>query len=79
MRLKVFNSYTEKDEEIDVCPLIKAFASVVPTKVGERKYEGWKGNLPFYLFKCKKHGWIIDYPHGYDFILRCPLCEGDGK
>jgi len=36
--------------------------------------EGWRGKLPFYIAKCKKHGYFIDYPHGYEKRLDCPLC-----
>jgi len=30
-----------------------------------RKLEGWTGENPFYAFKCKKHGTVEDYPHGW--------------
>lgn len=35
---------------------------------------GWKGSLPFYAFRCKKHGIAEDYPHGHDERLYCPEC-----
>ncbi|MBI4118522.1 MAG: hypothetical protein HY455_03245 [Parcubacteria group bacterium] len=43
--------------------------------VGERKYEGWTGFLPFYFFKCptcKKPS--INYPNGYEGHLHCNHC-----
>jgi len=33
--------------------------------VGDRQRPGWTGSLPFYAFKCEKHGIVQDYPHGY--------------
>lgn len=42
--------------------------------VGDRQKEGWSGSLPFYKFKCPVHGWVENYPHGYDQRLECPLC-----
>ena len=37
--------------------------------------DGWKGKLPFYLVKCKRHRFFfIDYPHGYHKYFNCPLC-----
>ena len=39
------------------------------------KREGWKGFLPIYLVKCKKHNiFFEDYPHGYSMRFDCPLC-----
>lgn len=34
----------------------------------------WKGYLPFYASRCKKHGVFEDYPHGYYDRLDCPGC-----
>ena len=39
--------------------------------------DGWKGKLPFYLVKCKKHDvFFIDYPHGFppNQYFNCPIC-----
>jgi len=36
--------------------------------------EGWKGSLPIYAVKCKKHGVYEDYPHGYGHYFQCPKC-----
>jgi hypothetical protein len=75
MKLKVLNAYTEKEEIINVSILKWLLAGTFAMKVDERKYEGWSGYNPFYLFYCEKHRiWIIDYPHGYDFVLWCPKC-----
>ena len=42
--------------------------------LGKHSLPGWTGELEFYLFRCEKHGVIIDYPHGIDGELRCSLC-----
>jgi len=39
------------------------------TKVFERN------GIPYYLAKCKKHGYYITYPQGYVRSLRCPICS----
>jgi len=52
--------------------LIKLFGHVY---VGHRTYPGWKGSMPFYAFKCPKHGIVEDYPRGFDEKLRCPKCN----
>jgi len=42
--------------------------------------EGWKGKLPFYLVRCKKHGiYYLDYPHGYRGYFNCPKCWEEMK
>ena len=38
------------------------------------KRAGWKGYLPIYVFKCKRHGLQESYPHGYDNRLDCLEC-----
>jgi hypothetical protein len=42
--------------------------------IGHRRYPGWKGALPFYVFRCPIHGLVEDYPHGYSARLECPRC-----
>ncbi len=39
-----------------------------------RMRHGWRKPLPFYAFKCPKHGIVEDYPHGYKGRLDCPKC-----
>ena len=46
-----------------------------PVYVGHRQKPGWRGALPFYKFKCPKHGVVESYPTGYTGVLRCPLCD----
>lgn len=29
---------------------------------------------PHFIFRCKAHGYVVDYPHGYEDELRCPEC-----
>ena len=36
--------------------------------------EGWKEKTPFYLFKCERHGYKLNYPHGHEMNLLCPEC-----
>jgi len=36
---------------------------------------GWRGELPYYRFKCTVHGYVDGYPHGYNKELVCPYCE----
>ncbi len=43
--------------------------------IGNRTRPGWKGSLPFYAFKCDKHGLVEDYPHGHEEKLECPKCD----
>jgi len=36
---------------------------------------GWKGELPYYRFKCTIHGYVESYPQGYNETLLCPHCD----
>lgn len=42
--------------------------------MGNYQNDGWKGSLPFYRFKCNKHGIVENYAKGYSKRLVCPLC-----
>ena len=42
--------------------------------IEHRTRPSWKGSLPFYAFKCPVHGIVIDYPHGLEDDLACPIC-----
>ena len=42
--------------------------------VGHRTRPGWRGALPFYAFNCPEHGIVVDYPHGFNRRLACPIC-----
>jgi len=33
--------------------------------VGSYKAEGWSDHIAHYAFLCKRHGYVVDYPHGY--------------
>ncbi|MEM0253468.1 MAG: hypothetical protein QXK78_02795 [Candidatus Bathyarchaeia archaeon] len=37
--------------------------------------QGWSGMLPFYIVKCSRHGYFLDYPQGWYEKFRCPLCR----
>jgi len=45
--------------------------------LGHRQLKGWRGPLPFYLFRCPVHGLVENYPQGFDGALRCPRCTSD--
>lgn len=42
--------------------------------IGEKKMNGWKESLPFYMFKCPIHGYVTTYVMGHDNNLICPIC-----
>jgi hypothetical protein len=42
--------------------------------VGDETRPGWKRALPFFVFKCPKHGLVKNYLAGYDLWMLCPLC-----
>jgi hypothetical protein len=39
------------------------------------KAPGDPGFLPVFIIRCIKHGYYMDYPHGYDGVFYCPHCE----
>jgi hypothetical protein len=45
----------------------------------DRTSPSWEKALPFYVFKCHKHGNVVDYTHGYSGKLVCPLCVKELK
>ena len=47
--------------------------------VGHEKLEGWKEPVPFYVFKCPKHGYVKTYRMGYNESLICPECLKESK
>lgn len=36
---------------------------------------GWSGKLPFYIVRCGRHGYFLDYPQGWEGNFFCPLCD----
>jgi hypothetical protein len=60
-------------KEIDFMDRIKILIKG-STYIGHYKNDGWKGSLPFYRFKCNKHGIVENYAKGYSKRLVCPLC-----
>ena len=36
--------------------------------------EGWRDKIPFYIIKCRTHGFQISYPSGFKKELICPKC-----
>ena len=49
------------------------------TYIGDEKPEGWKEPVPFYIFKCPKHGYVKTYSMGHDELLICPECLKESK
>ena len=45
--------------------------------IGKYKNPGWKTPAEFYLFICKKHGYVTNRVKGYDQRLECPKCWED--
>lgn len=42
--------------------------------VGNRIEKGWSDTLPYYAFRCKKHGVQFGYRVGFAKSLLCPEC-----
>ena len=42
--------------------------------VGDRMEKGWSNTLPYYAFRCSKHGIKFGYPVGFAKSLLCPEC-----
>ena len=43
-------------------------------KIGSYMLDGWKQAREFYLFLCKKHGYVTNHNQGYGGNLVCPKC-----
>lgn len=43
-------------------------------KIGWVRGPGWSAWLPAYAHICRRHGVVVDYEHGYEGLLVCPLC-----
>jgi len=76
IRVKVYNSYTERWETVNL-PFWKYLVLRLVGRVylERRRYPGWRDTAPFYIFRCPRHGFILDYPHGWGQVLYCKLCE----
>ena len=48
-------------------------------RVGKHSKPGWSGAIEFYLFLCKKHGYVTNYPQGHAQNLFCPKCREETK
>ena len=77
LKVQAYNRVTEKVEEVTLDYLhslrLKLSGS---TEIGERRYEGWLGSIPFYIYTCKSKGkkiFMLDYPHGFEERLDCEL------
>lgn len=49
-----------------------AYAFTVKAKSNTSKKEN------FYYAFCDEHGYYVTYPKGFDYELRCPICERKG-
>jgi len=61
---------------------LKAWLKLVilgKTYLAHNTKPGWNGELPFYIAKCRQHGYFLDYPHGWSGYLHCPLCNSFKK
>ncbi len=62
--------------------------------VGTYIKPGWTAPIKHYMFLCRKHGYVVDYPHGYYSPFKgtipikidghlsqlyCPKCEEDRR
>ncbi|MCL4398578.1 hypothetical protein M1137_02185 [Candidatus Parvarchaeota archaeon] len=77
LKVQAYNRKTDLTEEValDYLKLLKLKLNGF-VKVDDRKYEGWSGSIPFYIYTCKSNGkkiFMLDYPHGYNERLDCKL------
>ncbi|MDD1775817.1 MAG: hypothetical protein LUP94_00515 [Candidatus Methanomethylicus sp.] len=42
--------------------------------IGKRKKAGWSGEAQFYISTCERHGYFLDYQHGWKNHFQCPEC-----
>ena len=47
--------------------------------IGKYTKPGWKDQMNFYLFLCKKHGYVTNNAKGYYERLECPKCFKEAK
>ena len=70
----------EVETGICLTPMQKKMAALgFKVPLGKHRKPDWKDDLPFYAFKCKRHGVVVNYPQGYAQILRCPECERESR
>lgn len=46
-------------------------------RVGWLRGPGWSAWLPGMAFVCQRHGVVVDYEHGYEGLLVCPICVSE--
>ncbi len=39
-----------------------------------RTPEGYSGSVPVYVVKCRRHGYYLDTPHGFNGYFSCRDC-----
>jgi len=71
----------EAREAVKKCTKLQIFLMKTLGKkvyISHEKHEGWRGELPFYLFWCALcERFAKDYPHGFieTQYLSCPHCN----
>ncbi len=73
--IEVLNQYTDRKEtvKLNLYQRIALVLGIGRVKESVRRYEGWSGSIPFYVFKYRINGetfLMLDYPHGYDRRFR---------
>lgn len=79
MKVKVFDEHFEKgfvtfNLSLRQWLTLKIQGEVYVYHAGKN---GWKGELPFYIIRCKTHGYFLDYPQGFprhNQGFTCPFC-----
>jgi hypothetical protein len=78
--IKAINTYTNHTEHITLGLIQQIKLHLLnKTPLDHRVYAGWKNNLLFYLYRCKKCNTLhIDYLHGFK-NQQYLLCEKQHK
>jgi hypothetical protein len=71
------------DQHFNISEFKLSLAEWIRLKLEKKVYvfharkQGWNGELPFYIVKCGKHGYFLDYLHGFpghNEGFDCPFC-----
>ncbi len=79
LKLKVFDGYFTHHYFSMVLPFTDWLRAQLgwPIYACHLKKPGWKTGHPFYVLKCWRHGYYLDYPaglEGYNQGFSCPFC-----
>ena len=67
------SSTSSPQMRLDLLQRVKLFLFGYVT-VGYRIKPRWSAPIEHYAFKCRKHGIVVDYEHGFAQRLSCPIC-----